>query len=99
VSALADLSITKTVDEDTPNVGQNVTFTITVTNNGPSPATNIVVLDELPTGYTYVSHDNSGVGSVSVDENEVTWEVAALANGQSVILTIEVTVNATGNYA
>ena len=37
------------------NVGSNITFTVTVSNNGPSNATNVAVLDQLPAGFTYVS--------------------------------------------
>jgi uncharacterized repeat protein (TIGR01451 family) len=52
----ADLSITKT---DTPtdpvNAGGNVSYTISVQNNGPSNATTVAMSDTLPTGTTFVS--------------------------------------------
>ncbi|MCH7403747.1 DUF11 domain-containing protein, partial [Belliella kenyensis] len=51
----ADLSINKTVDDLTPNVGSNVVFTLTASNAGPSAATGVVVTDQLPSGYAYVS--------------------------------------------
>jgi large repetitive protein len=56
----ADLAITKTVNNATPNVGDNVTFTITVTNNGPDAATGVQVTDQLPAGLTYVSDNGAG---------------------------------------
>ena len=52
----ADLVVSKTVDDSTPNVGDNVTFTVTLNNLGPSQAANVVVNDLLPAGLQYVSH-------------------------------------------
>jgi uncharacterized repeat protein (TIGR01451 family)/fimbrial isopeptide formation D2 family protein/LPXTG-motif cell wall-anchored protein len=44
----ADIVLTKTVDNPTPAVGQTVTFTIGVKNEGPDHATNLVVTDNMP---------------------------------------------------
>ncbi|MEA5462054.1 DUF11 domain-containing protein, partial [Arcicella sp. LKC2W] len=51
----SDLSLTKTVNNTTPNVGENVIYTIVVTNAGPSIATNVEVKDVLPAGLSFVS--------------------------------------------
>ncbi|TQM91510.1 DUF7507 domain-containing protein [Roseinatronobacter monicus] len=91
---LADLSIAKVVDNATPNVGEQVVFTLTASNAGPSDATGVVVTDELPSGYTYVS-DN---GSEAYDETTGEWTIGDLANGASETLEITVTVNATGDF-
>src|SRR5262249_31482223 len=51
----ANLVVVKTVDNAVPAVGGTVTFTITLTNNGPSTATNAAVSDLLPAGLVFVS--------------------------------------------
>jgi uncharacterized repeat protein (TIGR01451 family) len=75
VQAQSDLSILKTVNNSTPYVGDDITFTITVTNNGPSEATNVQVVDLLPNGYAYVSHTVS-VGSYNIGTG--LWEVGTV---------------------
>src|SRR5260370_632429 len=50
----ADLSITKTAPA-TVVAGNQLTYTITVTNNGPSNATNVIVTDTLPAGVNFLS--------------------------------------------
>src|SRR5262249_21379869 len=44
----ADLALSKTVDDTTPNVGDTITFTVTLANLGPDAATNVTVQDLLP---------------------------------------------------
>ena len=56
-AANADVGVTKTVDRPAPLVGETVTFTVTVVNAGPSPATGVVVTDALPAGLTFVVGD------------------------------------------
>src|SRR5262249_55236855 len=51
----ADLALGKQVSNATPAVGDTITFTITLTNNGPATATGVAVTDLLPAGLTFVS--------------------------------------------
>ncbi|HSS52709.1 MAG TPA: IPTL-CTERM sorting domain-containing protein [Thermoanaerobaculia bacterium] len=89
----ADLAITKTVDNATPNVGANVIFTITVTNHGPNNATGVVVNDFLPDGMTYVSDDGAG----AYNSGSGLWTVpGTINNGASVTLHITATVDLSG---
>ena len=55
----ADLALTKTVSDATPNVGDTITFTVTLANLGPDAATGVTVLDLLPAGLTLMSFNPS----------------------------------------
>ena len=83
----ADISINKTVNNSNPNPNGSITYTITVSNNGPDNLTTLTVFDDLPTSsvFTYVSH--SGAGATYSGGN-ITWNVGALNNGQSKTLTV-----------
>ncbi len=87
----ADVSIVKDVDDSTADIGQQVTFTMTVTNGGPDPASAVIVTDVLPAGLDFVSA-TSTLGTYSSSTNE--WVVGDMAVGQDEILTIEATVSA-----
>ena len=89
----ADIAITKLVDNATPNLNSNVTFTITAHNNGPSNATGVQVTDSLPAGLSYVS----SVASVGTTYNSGSgiWNIGAIANGATATLSITATVNTT----
>ncbi len=85
----ADLVMAKTVDISTPAEGDTVTYTVTVTNNGPDPTTGVSITDNLPSGVTYSSHTaTQGTYSGS------TWSVGNLGVGASATLQITVTINA-----
>jgi uncharacterized repeat protein (TIGR01451 family) len=89
---LIDLELTKVVDNSTPNVGEEVTFTVAVENQGPSDATGVAVRDNLPSGYTFVSSNGAYNDATGI------WTIGDLANGASVSLEITASVNATGDY-
>ncbi len=93
--AVANLSLDKTVDNEFPDVTQNVTFTLSLSNAGPSTATGITVSDLLPSGYNYLSDDGSG----NYNNTTGDWTIASLAAGSSVALNITAGLNSSGNYA
>lgn len=92
----ANLGVVKTASSMSPVVGSNVVFTIIAKNAGPNEATNVQVLDLLPTGYTYVS---STVTAGTYNSTTGVWTVGAVANGASATLTVTARVNETGIYA
>jgi uncharacterized repeat protein (TIGR01451 family) len=46
-----DLAVTKTDSPDPVKIGQNITYTITVTNNGPDRATGVYAVDNIGAAY------------------------------------------------
>jgi len=86
----ADLRITKTVSNANPQHNQQISFTITVYNDGPASANNIQVSEILNNAFVYLS-SNASQGSY----NNVTgiWNVGNLSAGNSASLTINVQVD------
>ena len=93
-TALIDLSLTKSVDNVQAIAGTDVVFTVVVSNDGPSKATGVVVTDQLPSGYTLVSH----TGGTSYVPATGVWTIGNIANGTTATLNVTATVNATGDY-
>ena len=91
ISPFLDLAIKKTVDDPHPAVGEPVTFTVVLTNNGPSDGTGIVVDDPLPPDLAFVS-DTPAPGTM-YDPMTGVWTVGDLADGASVTLMITATNN------
>ena len=89
----ADLVVSKTVNDSTPNVGDNVTFTVTLNNLGPSASQNVVVNDLLPAGLTYVSHTASN-GDPSYVPGTGVWTLGSVAANTTNTLTVVANVTA-----
>ncbi|MCR9132811.1 MAG: DUF2341 domain-containing protein [bacterium] len=93
---IVDLGITKAVNDNTPNEGDNVTFTIQVSNLQGNSVGDVEVTDQLPGDLTFVSATasqgtfNNGTGI---------WDVGTLAGAQNATLTIVASVdnNTAGN--
>ena len=88
----ADLSVTKSDSPDPVLAGNKVTYTIRVTNAGPSTAQNVVATDTLPAGTTFVSgvDGNGSTVCTLVQSDEVVCALGALNPGQTktVLLTV-----------
>ena len=92
VDPAADLSVTKTVDDATPNVGDVVTFTVTVHDAGPDDAHGVSVADVMPAGLVYVSDDGAG----AYEPISGTWTIGTLAAGADTVIHMSATVTQSG---
>ena len=91
----ADLEVSKTVDTPNPIVGQNITYTVTVTNKGRDNTTGVIVQDVLPSQVIHISNDSGG----GYNPTNGNWNVGNLNVGESKTLNITVTVNAAGTFS
>src|SRR6476620_9724983 len=89
----ADLAITKTDSTDPVIAGNDLTYTVTVTNNGPDAATSITVTDNLPAESAFVSCSSTGGGVCGGSGNNQIVTFASLASGQSETITFVANVN------
>ena len=99
----ADTAITKVItdpDEEaqesfefTP--GKEVTYTLTLTNNGPGAATGVKASDQLPSGVAFVKAQGDG----SYDPDSGVWDLSGLTLAKGDVKTLTVTVAITGEGA
>jgi uncharacterized repeat protein (TIGR01451 family)/LPXTG-motif cell wall-anchored protein len=82
VVAAADLSVVKTGPASVSPSG-SISYTLAVTNAGPSDAASLSVVDTLPAGVTYVSATGAGWTCTNAGNVSVTCTLAALVSGTS----------------
>ncbi|MBL8797064.1 MAG: DUF11 domain-containing protein, partial [Planctomycetia bacterium] len=88
-----DLSLTKGVTDTTPDLGDLVDFTLTVSNAaGLNDAPGVVVRDVLPTGLAFVQVVSSTQGTLTGND----WSVGTVATGASHTLVIRARVTGSG---
>jgi uncharacterized repeat protein (TIGR01451 family) len=86
----ADLTVTKTVDDPSPQVGDVVSYTVSLTNEGPDDATGVRLVDSLPAGMSFVSATSS---QGTYDPGTGVWIVGPLAVGDTATLRVRARVN------
>ena len=84
----------KTANITNPNFGDKVDYTVTVTNDGIGDANNVVIVDRLGEGLTFVSASDNGVWDPV--KRTVTW-IVDLAKGESKVFSVIATVSGYGN--
>ena len=89
-----EINPNKTVSIENPNFGDNVTYTVTVSNDGIGDANNVVVKDTLGKGLKFIS----ATGNYTFDEatNTIIW-IVDLAKGESKTFKVNATVSGYGN--
>ena len=85
---VANITGTKTVDKTEAKVGDTLTYTIALTNNGNADGT-VTVTDEIPTGTRIKDENTTGYNK---ETNTMTWSNVEVKAGKSVELTLEVVV-------
>ncbi len=96
VTPEANLSFSKRASSSTVAAGQALTYTLVLTNAGPSTATNVAVTDTLPAGVTF----NRAIPAQTSGPNPLVWRVGSVVPNTVITFTVVVTVNAdaaTGN--
>jgi uncharacterized repeat protein (TIGR01451 family) len=92
VTPSADMVITKTTANATPNAGGTFTYTIVIGNNGPSPVTNATWTDTLPTGLGTITNIVPSVGITAAAAGSTISGTSTLAVGQVATVTFQVSV-------
>jgi uncharacterized repeat protein (TIGR01451 family) len=101
VGAIADLNVTKTGPANAAP-DSDVTYVVTVTNNGPSDAASVTLTDELPAGTTFVSATQTSgpifncVTPAVGANGTITCTIATLASGATATFDIVLHVGAVG---
>jgi len=92
---LVDLGVGITASPEPAKTVRNLTYTVTVMNNGPDASTGSALTDTLPAGVTFVSASVSQ-GTFMHSGSSVSATFGAVANGGTAVLTIVVTPTVTG---
>lgn len=96
VSPAADLRVAQAASPDqTARLGQQITYTVSVVNDGPSGATGVTLTDDLPRA-AFVSVASTQ-GTCARDKAQVVCAVGDMASGAIATVTIVVRANAKGD--
>ena len=97
----ADLAMVKQVSPGPYSVSKPITYTLTVTDNGPNSATNLVIADTLPAGLGDPGN-YGGTGPAPIynaNTRTLQWTIPHLDSGASVTETFEVLIRGFGTIS
>ena len=77
--------------------GTSVTYTLTVTNEGPSPATGVIAQDKLPSGVTFVSAQGDGTYDAASGKWDLSGEVIEKDATRTLYITVTIDASAAGS--
>ncbi|MCB8925443.1 MAG: DUF11 domain-containing protein [Ardenticatenaceae bacterium] len=86
----SDLALTMSGSKSTVNVGDTISYDLTVTNNGPDDAPNVTLTDTLPFGGTFLAGSSSTACQLSL--GQVVCDLGTVAANASRTVTIVVRV-------
>ena len=89
---VANITGTKTVDKTEAKVGDTLTYTITLTNNGNADGT-VTVTDEIPTGTTLVADSITANGSYNEENKTITWTDVKVEAGKTAEVSFKAIIN------
>jgi uncharacterized delta-60 repeat protein/uncharacterized repeat protein (TIGR01451 family) len=99
LTPVTDLALTKTDDLDPVDIGNLLTYTLTVTNNGPSNATGVVVSDTLVPELDYQSATPSqGLCNYDGPTRTLDCNLGAIASGSNAVVNLVVRPLAVGTF-
>jgi uncharacterized repeat protein (TIGR01451 family) len=94
INTPADLALSKTASNDNPTIGDPLSYTLTLTNQGTEPATNIAITEYLPNWLNQIEFTpNTG----TYDPTTGIWTIPNLAGGASTTLQINGTLTRWGS--
>ena len=89
---VANIIGAKSVDKSTAKVGDTLTYTITLTNNGNADG-KVTVTDEIPTGTTLVADSITANGSYNEENKTITWTDVKVEAGKTAEVSFKATIN------
>jgi len=95
--SLADLRITKIVEDKEYAPGDEISYTITVYNYGPGTARNVMVQEQMLSGLAFVRAESATVGTYDAATQQ--WNISALQANTTAVLKLTFKITAPGQVA